>query len=169
MIKIKYIFDFLIFSLKRRYFGYKKTIVLGGSPSIETLSPLLENINNCGKKTKKNKKKQKKTEKKTKNKNKKNRKKQRYLENYKDLEAHIFRLRFSLFLKLKKLYEKPKLRNNGYRGFSQQFSSKNFSLKSFCLKNCLLNVQSKTSLSPIRRRVPDIKPTGLQAESYDGL
>ena len=73
MIKIKYLFDFLIFSLKRRYFGYKKTIVLGGSPSIEALSPLLENIYNCGKKTKKNKK-------------------QRYLENYKDLEAHIFRV-----------------------------------------------------------------------------
>ena len=57
MIKIKYIFDFLIFSLKRRYFGYKKTIVLGGSPSIEALSPLLEDINNCGKKTKKTEKK----------------------------------------------------------------------------------------------------------------
>ena len=71
MIKIKYIFDFLIFSLKRRYFGYKKTIVLGGSPSIEALSPLLEDINNCGKKTKKNKKKQKKNRKKTKNKSKK--------------------------------------------------------------------------------------------------
>ena len=65
MIKIKYIFDFLIFSLKRRYFGYKKTILLGGSPSIEALSPLLEDINNCGKK---HKKKQKKTEKKTKTK-----------------------------------------------------------------------------------------------------
>ena len=50
MIKIKYILNFLIFSLKRRYFGYKKTIVLGGSPSIEALSPLLEDINNCGKK-----------------------------------------------------------------------------------------------------------------------
>ena len=73
MIKIKYIFDLLIFSLKRRYFGYKKTIVLGGSPSIEALSPLLEDIYNCGKKNnkkqnKKNKKKQKKTEKKTKTK-----------------------------------------------------------------------------------------------------
>ena len=56
MIKIKYLFDFLIFSLKRRYFGYKKTIVLGGSPSIEALSPLLENIYNCGKKTKKKQK-----------------------------------------------------------------------------------------------------------------
>ena len=65
MIKIIYIFDFLIFSLKRRYVGYKKTI--GGSPSIETLF-LLEDICNCG------------------------RKKQRYLENYKDLEAHIFRV-----------------------------------------------------------------------------
>ena len=53
-------FDFLIFSLKRRYFGYKKTIVLGGSPSIEALSPLLEDINNC---RKKNKKKQKKKQK----------------------------------------------------------------------------------------------------------
>ena len=49
MIKMKYIFDFLIFSLKGRYFGYKKTI--GGSPSIEALSPLLEDICNCGKKT----------------------------------------------------------------------------------------------------------------------
>ena len=46
MIKIKYIFDFLIFSLKRRYFGYEKTF--GGSPSIEALSPLLEDICNCG-------------------------------------------------------------------------------------------------------------------------
>ena len=36
---------------------------MGGSPSIEALSPLLEDINNCGKKTEK---KQKKTEKKTK-------------------------------------------------------------------------------------------------------
>ena len=61
MIKIKYIFDFLIFSLKRRYFGYKKTIVLGGggSPSIEALSPLLEDINNCEKKNKKKKNKKK--------------------------------------------------------------------------------------------------------------
>ena len=50
MIKIKYIFDFLIFPLKRRYFGYNKTI--GGSPSIEALSPLLEDICNCGKKKK---------------------------------------------------------------------------------------------------------------------
>ena len=56
MIKIKYIFDFLIFSLKRRYFGYKKSIVLGGSPSIEALSPLLEDIYNCGKKNKKTEK-----------------------------------------------------------------------------------------------------------------
>ena len=48
MIKIKYIFDFLIFSLKRRYFGYNKTI--GGSPSIGALSPLLEDICNCGRK-----------------------------------------------------------------------------------------------------------------------
>ena len=71
MIKIKYIFDFLIFSLKRRYFGYKKTILLGGSPSIEALSPLLEDINNCGKK---NKKKQKKQTKKKKTKTKKQKK-----------------------------------------------------------------------------------------------
>ena len=92
MIKIKYIFDFLIFSLKRRYFGYKKTIVLGGSPSIEALSPLLEDINNCGKKTKKKQKKTKKNRKKNKKQKQKNRKKQRYLENYKDLEAHIFRV-----------------------------------------------------------------------------
>ena len=56
MIKIKYIFDFLIFSLRRRYFGYKKTIVLGGSPSIEALSPLLKDIYNCGKKTEKKQK-----------------------------------------------------------------------------------------------------------------
>ena len=48
MIKIKYIFDFLIFPLKSRYFGYNKTI--GSSPSIEALSPLLEDICNCGKK-----------------------------------------------------------------------------------------------------------------------
>ena len=61
---------------------------MGGSPSIEALSPLLEDINNCGKK---NKKKTKKKQKK-KNKNKKTEKKQRYLENYKDLEAHIFRV-----------------------------------------------------------------------------
>ena len=67
MIEIKYIFDFLIFSLKRRYFGYKKTIVLEGSPSIEALSPLLEDIYNYGKK---NKKKQK-EKKRKKNKNKK--------------------------------------------------------------------------------------------------
>ena len=71
MIKIKYIFDFLIFPLKRRNFGYNKTI--GCSPSIEALSPLLEDICNCGRK-----------------------KKQRYLENYKDLEAHIFRVYLQL-------------------------------------------------------------------------